>query len=47
MAQQSLQLDHVSTGLQARGGEGVAQGVDQGPGRHAATTARPDVGAAR
>lgn len=31
MAQQGLQLDHVSTGLQGRGGEGVVQAVHKVP----------------
>jgi hypothetical protein len=43
MAEQGLQLDHVSTGLQGRGGEGVAQGVHQGPGRHPGSQPGPDV----
>jgi hypothetical protein len=43
MAQQGLQLDHVSSGLQGGGGEGVAQGVHLGHGRDPGSQPGPDV----
>ncbi len=47
MAEQGLQLDNVSTGLEGRGGEAVGAGGAPGPGRHLSVSSQAPGPAAR